>query len=60
MYLDEAIEILTIDNDHNPDFTDAEREQARQLGIEALRRLQWYRKYHRIDADTSLLGETKE
>ncbi len=33
-----AIRILTIHNDHNPDFTDAEREEAHQLGIEALKR----------------------
>jgi len=37
MTLQEAIEILTIHNDHNPNFTNAEREEAHQLGIEALK-----------------------
>ena len=37
MKLDKAIEILTIHNDHNPNLTDAERNQAHQLGIEALK-----------------------
>ena len=35
--LDKAIEVLTIHNDHNPDITDAERREAHQLGIEALK-----------------------
>jgi len=37
--LDTAIEIQTIHNDHNPDFTDAQRREAHQLGIEALKRV---------------------
>lgn len=36
MTIDEAIKINTINNDHNPDYTDDERQQAHQLGIEAL------------------------
>jgi hypothetical protein len=39
MTSDKAIEIQTIHNDHNPNFTDAERREAHQLGIEALKRL---------------------
>ncbi len=39
MKIDKAIEILTIHNDHNPDFTDAEREESHQLGIAALKRI---------------------
>jgi len=37
MKLEKVIEILSIHNDHNPDYTDAEREEAHQLGIEALK-----------------------
>ena len=37
MKLEKAIEILTINNDHNPNYTDADREKAHQLGIEALK-----------------------
>jgi len=38
MKLEEAITISTIHNDHNPNYTDAQREAAHQLGIEALER----------------------
>ncbi|MBU0847430.1 hypothetical protein KKH23_09630 [Patescibacteria group bacterium] len=38
MTLDKAIEILTIHNDHNPNFADADRREAYRLGIEALKR----------------------
>jgi len=38
MKIDKAIEIQVIHNDHNPNFTDAERREAHQLGIEALKR----------------------
>ncbi|MBA7588193.1 hypothetical protein ES708_30244 [subsurface metagenome] len=47
MTIDQAIKILTINNDHNPDFTDAERQEAHQLGIEALKRIV----YLRLDMD---------
>ena len=40
MNIGKAIEIQTIHNDHNPNFTDAERREAHQLGIEALKRIQ--------------------
>ncbi len=40
MKISKAIEINTIHNDHNPNFTDAEREEAHQLGIEALKKIQ--------------------
>jgi len=58
MKLAKAIEILTIHNDHNPNYTDAEREEAHQLGIEALKliqdgRLKGYDYFERL-----LLGET--
>jgi len=39
MTLEKAIRIQTIHNDHNAIFTDAQRRAARQLGIEALKRL---------------------
>ena len=58
MKIDEAIDILTIHNDHNPDFTDAERRQAHQLGIEALRAYQkaqsadWYPPGFRLPGET--------
>ena len=39
MKLEKAIEILTIHNDHNPNFTNKEREVAHQLSIEALKRI---------------------
>ena len=38
MKVSKAIEILTIHNDHNPDYTDLDRRDAHQLGIEALKR----------------------
>lgn len=40
MKIEKSIEILTIHNDHNPNFTDAERREAHQLGIEALKFIQ--------------------
>lgn len=60
MTLEKAIEIQTIHNDHNPNYTDKEREEAHQLGIEALKRIV----YLRLDMDTphwmTLPGEIKE
>ncbi len=43
MKLSKAIEIQTIHNDHNPNFTDAEREEAHQVGIEAMKRIELLR-----------------
>jgi len=60
MKLDKAIEILTIHNDHNPNFTDAEREEAHQLGIEALTRLERLRDIYGGSANELLPGETVE
>lgn len=40
MKLDKAIEILTINNDHNPNFTDADRRDALKMGVEALKYIQ--------------------
>lgn len=60
MNLSKAIEINTIHNDHNPDFTDAERRDAHQLGIEALKRFQEGRPKCFISTVLLLPGETKE
>jgi len=59
MTIDEAIEIETIHNDHNPNFTDAEREEAHQLGIEALKRLKGYQDHTISITLEPLPGETK-
>jgi hypothetical protein len=50
--IDEAIKIQTIHNDHNPNFTDAEREEAHQLSIEALKECKKAR-----EGDPALDGE---
>jgi len=60
MKLDKAIEILTIHNDHNSNFTDAEREEAHQLGIEALLFRQRWEQQEGEDDFTLLPGETEE
>lgn len=60
MKLDKAIEIQTIHNDHNPAFTDAEREEAHQLGIEALKRIQAGRTPVPAKYFQPLPGETEE
>lgn len=52
MTIDKAIKILTIHNDHNPNFTDAERRKAHQLGIEALKR----EKFNRENPDIVIVG----
>jgi len=44
MKLSKAIEIQKVHNDHNPNFTDAEREEAHQLGIEAMQTILELRK----------------
>lgn len=54
MDIRKAIEILTVHNDHNPNFTDAERREAHQLGIEALKRI-----IESHEDDPFLPGETK-
>lgn len=46
MQLDKAIEILTIHNDHNPNFTDEQRREAHHLGIEALIHLKKQRRFN--------------
>ena len=65
MTLDKALKILTIHNDHNPDFTDVERREAHQLGIEALGRVKSLRIgkpgiQGRPDRFSILPGETEE
>jgi len=60
MKLKKAIEILTINNDHNPNFTDADRRDALKLGIEAMKRLRTYRERKYYYARTLLPGETEE
>ena len=59
MKIDKAIEILTIHNDHNPNITDAERREAHQLGIEALKRLKVIRTDPRGLWVIPLPGETE-
>ena len=60
MKLGKAIEILTIHNDHNPNFTDAERREAHQLGLEALKRITGDRGTSYQPVWYPLPGETKE
>ena len=60
MTLDKAIEIQTIHNDHNPNFTDAERRQAHQLGIEALKLYKDIKADGLRAEDFLLPGETKD
>jgi len=60
MIIDKAIKILTINNDHNPDFTDADRRDAHQLGIEALKRCKEARTKVYFTTRTLLPGETIE
>ncbi len=59
MKLEKAIEIETIHNDHNDNFTDAEREEAHQLGIAALKGILKVRKTLRPFVEALLPGETE-
>jgi hypothetical protein len=58
--IDKAIEILTINNDHNPKFSDADRRDALKLGIEALKRVKAERTGYETYAPDLLPGETKD
>lgn len=60
MKIEKAIEIETIHNDHNPNFTDAEREEAHQLGIEALIRVKGNRHYPQPTVYPLLPGEDED
>lgn len=60
MTLERAIKINTINNDHNPDYTDAERRQAHQLGIEALEAMRNARSLVSRKAYRLLPSETEE
>ena len=60
MELQRAIEIQTIHNDHNPNITDAERNQAHQLGIEAMKWTQQARKGMHGLYPGPFPGETQE
>ncbi|MBA7694975.1 hypothetical protein ES703_103591 [subsurface metagenome] len=60
MKIEKAIEIETIHNDHNPNYTDKEREEAHQLSVEALKRCQTYRIGTAPEAWILLPGETDE
>ena len=60
MKLEKAIKILTIHNDHNPDFTDADRRNAHNLGIEALKQVCANRHSAWPNRADMLPGETKE
>ena len=59
MKIGKAIEIQTIHNDHNPNFTDAERREAHQLSIEALKRCKYIAEHTDRWAGVLLPGETK-
>lgn len=59
MKLAKAIEIETIHNDHNPNITDAERREAHQLAIEAMKRVQLQRSPGGVFT-VPLPGETEE
>ena len=60
MKIGKAIKILTIHNDHNPNYTDADRNQAHQLGIEALQFVQHHRSVLSTIYSKLLPGETKD
>lgn len=60
MKLEKAIAIETIHNDHNPYFTDAEREEAHQLLIEAGKRIIEVRPHSFELRLYPLPGETEE
>lgn len=60
MTLEKAIKIQTINNDHNPDYTDAEREAAHQFSIEALKVLDLARFNSNGEWPPLLPGETQE
>ena len=60
MNLDQAIRILTIHNDHNPDFTDTQRQEAHQLGIEALKIVKKARDSEWMITSKILPSETKD
>ena len=52
MNISKAIEIQVIHNDHNPEFTDADRNEAHRLSIEALKR----EKDNRDDLNIVMVG----
>ncbi len=58
MKLKTAILVLTIHNEHNPDITATDREQANQLGIEALKRVEVRRENLSWKFEPLLPGET--
>ncbi len=60
MKISKAIAILTIHNDHNLIFTDDERREAHQLGIEALKHHRDQTRHLRSGHPFSLPGETPE
>ena len=60
MKLEKAIFLETIHNDHNPNFTDAEREEAHQLSLEAMKRIKAKRHHYPHTLGKLLPGETEE
>ncbi len=60
MKTERAIKILSIHNDHNPNFTDAERQEAHQLSIEALKQIRQIRVYAKELFLPLLPGETDD
>lgn len=59
MKLEKALKILTINNEHNPNYNDADREEAHQLGIEAIKYMLTQRVLHPVPVSQLLPHETK-
>ncbi len=59
MNLEKAIVIQTIHNNHNPDYTDQERQKAHDLSIEAMKREQQNRPFWLYPNAIRLPGETE-
>ncbi len=57
--LSRAIEVQTINNEHNPTITDEERRQAVMLGVKAMVRMQECRAGHIALTTLLLPGERK-
>ena len=60
MKISKAIEILTIHNDHNPDYTDLDRRDAHKLGIEALKFFKDLEDRGALPSNARLPGEEPE
>lgn len=60
MTIDTAIKELRKRRDHWATINDRDGVESSQLGIEALKRLRWERKFQALDTANMLPGETKE